>query len=377
MMKKMIVLMICMLIFSLIFFLNKSKENYGDIKDNKYYITLKGDDVVVIYDDEKYVERGFIAKDINGNNVSYMVNIDSNIIDNEIGIYEIKYYINEESVVRRKVYIVGNKNKDNNIIEKYDSKTLKYTVEKHENYVIAHIWVLDAYNQFKIGNTPTYQKLEKAIKILDNEIKKNDYIDKGMYIINASGFVNYTFDREFYEVIREWENTSVTPIIINDNRVIRDFTGLKMIDSPYYVYGLKRDGYFGYYKFEDGSNIELNTIIKNQIINDGVRYTFGFAPIIIDNYKIVDTSDDKDIRQAICQVDLNNFIIISNTSNNRNLGFSMEELGEYFASEKCFYAFNLDGGGSNNNYYKFNNDEIYGINISSREISDILYFVEE
>ena len=113
--------------------------------------------------------------------------------------------------------------------------------------------------------------------------------------------------------------------------------------------------------------------------SDGIRNTVSFRPVLVKDFNRVTNGTSNDIRQAICQIDKNNFVIITNTNStsNRSEGFNFKDLADYMVSLNCRTGYNLDGGGSTNFYYKKNNSNLYSIVTTSRSVADILYFVEQ
>ena len=269
---------------------------------------------------------------------------------------------------------------NNNYKYKYESATLKYWIENAGDYYkTTHIWVKDAYNQMKVAIPPKIGSLLTAKSIIKNEIKNKNYSNKGMVAVNASGIVGGGFGTRFTKLSPSWVGTAEIPLIINDGKIIRDSTGIEFPYIGVLTYGMKKDGYLGFYRFEDGKKKEDNLKKKEQIINDGVRYTFGFEPVLVWDGVVQTSRKDNNIRQGICQIDRNNFIIVTNTNNtnNRTKGFNLKALAEYMVKQKCKIGLNLDGGGSTNFYYKGNSGDLYSVTSSGRGLVDILYFVEK
>ena len=246
-------------------------------------------------------------------------------------------------------------------------------------YKTTHLWVKDSYNQMKVAVPSKLGSLNTAKSIINNEIKKKGYEEKGMIAINASGIVGGGFGEKFTKLTPSWVGTAAIPLIINDGKIIRDSTGQETPDVAYLTYGIKKDGYFTYYKYGSGKDIQYNTKIKEKVIEDGIKDTFGFKPILVWNGKQKSKDKDKNIRQAICQINRNNFVIITNTNdtNNRGVGFNFNDLATYMIKLGCRYGYNLDGGGSVNFYYKSNKKDLYSLKTSTRGLVDMLYFVEK
>ena len=268
--------------------------------------------------------------------------------------------------------------KTNAAVDSYSSDTLKYWVEKPTNtYSVTHIWVKDAYKQMNVEVNTTMGTLETTKTILDNTISKYHYSNKGIVAANASGFIMNSGD-SYENYVKAYKLSSRAPVIFTRGNLVRNFTSYTLPNAMYPVYSLKSNGYMTYYTFNGGANnINGNKSVVSQMKKDGVRNTFSFTPVLVDNYKSVSSATDNNIRQAICQIDRNNFVIITNTSKTRSIGWNFKALSSYMVSLNCRYGFNMDGGGSTNFYYKKNNGTIYNTTTSSRRVADIIYFVEQ
>ena len=313
------------------------------------------------------------------NNKDYIVN--SFVVDNieengEVTIYDNAGNMANVSCIADYDYIAPT----GNYLYKYESPTLKYWIEDtHAYYKTTHIWVKDSYNQMKVGIPSKIGVLNTAKTILNKEIKNNDYENKGMVAINASGIVGGGFGTEFLNLKPSWVGTAAIPLIINDGKIIRDSTTKELPNVGCTTYGIKKNGYLAYYNFKKGNEVEYNTKIKEKIIDDGVKYTYGFSPVLVWDSKVKASSKEKNIRQGICQINRNNFVIITNTNStdNRSAGLSHNDLANNMVKLGCKYGYNLDGGGSVNFYYKSNTKELKSIKSSNRGLVDMLYFVEK
>ena len=258
------------------------------------------------------------------------------------------------------------------LIDKYEGETLKYYVEDMGKYYVSHIWALDPYTQFKMG---MYEvgTLKTAQIILNKEINQHQYQNKALIAVNASGFVSFNFSIAYYRLNKNWLNSSLSPIILYDGKVVRDLTATKLnSDMSIITFGLAKDGNLKAYGFNHRTD---NKAVANQMQNDGVKYKFAFGPVLVKDGKIERLTTDPNIRQGLCQIDKNNFVFITNHSS-RASGFSLKALGNYMISLGCKTGFNIDGGGSTNLLYKKTDNNVIGRKVASREIADIIYFVE-
>ena len=328
----------------------------------------------------------------------------------------------------------------NKTIASYDSSTLKYWIEdvsepsrttKHKGvnvsgqqptYMVTHIWVSDPYNQIKTAitekksstQTTEYpRKVQAGSTIINNEIKSKGYTNKGLVAINASGMVTHTKNSKGEDVgwcttcPLDYYGTSIMPLQIYDGRVIRDSTNTKYatIGSGYAVY-INSSGNLTCRTFS--TDMSVNKTKRQQVTNEGAKYTFGvISPgLLVQKSQITNavknlgSKDGLATRQAICQIDTNNFILITSNLNgasaesNHNScgassdmkcprivhGLSIMDLANIMVKYNCKTGFNLDGGGSINYLYKKNGASTatrVPVASTQRSTSDMLYFVEK
>lgn len=280
---------------------------------------------------------------------------------------------------------------ESNVVVSYESSTLAYYIEQPSDYhIVTHIWVKDAYSQMKTALTSakssssqTPRNIENPTTIMQNEIKNKGYQSKGFVAVNASPMVSTLF---YEDAPANWFGTPAIQLVVNNGKIIRNSIGEDYFTKNF-IYGLGSDGYLKYYKYHqkqtDGS-YTFDTNLYNKIKNAGIKYTFGFKGILVENKKVKETDTSPNIRQVLCQVDKNNFILITNTMYNtsesqRNLGFSFKSSAEYAVSMNCTTAFNLDGGGSTSYVYKLKNNQVtqFRTAYDNRGLADMLYFVEK
>lgn len=278
------------------------------------------------------------------------------------------------------------------VVATYESNTLNYYIEKPSDYyIVTHIWVADSYNQMKVAITSpqnsgqtTPRNIEQPYDIIQNEVNNKGYQNKGLVAVNGSAMVSSLFNTS---APANWFGTSAIPYVLNDGQVIRDSTEEKLVVGKYnIIYGLTKDGILKSYSYPITKGVLNNpSKLRTNITNDGVRYTFGFRPVILNNGTVIPVDGDgPNIRQILCQVDKNNFIIVTNTMFNlsddqRNQGFTLASAAEYTKNMNCVTTFNLDGGGSASYLYKGNTNQIqsYRTAYDGRGLSDMVYFVEK
>ena len=103
-------------------------------------------------------------------------------------------------------------------------------------------------------------------------------------------------------------------------------------------------------------------------ISDGVMSTFGHSNSLSPkNYKDVDKTN----RTVICQVNKNNFVLVSGSGVPEKIAYDVNRMT---GGAACY---NLDGGGSRKLYYKSQGSSIIKRFGGSRAIPDMIYFVEQ
>ena len=177
-----------------------------------------------------------------------------------------------------------------------------------------------------------------AESILENEINQYGYQNKCMVAANASFF--------------NMSNGSILAnVIISKGRIVRNNGGSGI------VLGINKNGILKEY----GSNIE-------ELKSDGVTNTFGHSNRLDPyNYQKVDKTN----RTVICQINRNNFILISGSGVPEKMTYDVVKMTK---SATCY---NLDGGGSRKLYYKTQSSEMTKRFGGGRAIPDMIYFVEQ
>ena len=152
--------------------------------------------------------------------------------------------------------------------------------------------------------------------------------------------------------------------IIITNGVIKRQLANKTADV---ILGMLQNGSFKYYRSSPYSDL----------INDGIKNTFKFGPILIEN----GTASSKDEphqrpnqkadRCCIGQVDENNFVILSTKKEAKT--DAAQKLGLKLG---CTFLYNADGGGSTTLWFR-NKKSGKGTQVKSsgRKLPDTLYFV--
>ena len=270
----------------------------------------------------------------------------------------------------------------------YESNTLKYYIFRpNDTYAITYIWAKDPYNQMKIAvaeHDSNYKfKQSKSTEIINHEIITKGYSNKGLVGINGSAMISGSYYKNAKRP--DWLGQPAVTLFINDGKVIR------YPDYDYWVTsqehkGLTKDGYLTHYNLYS-NNKEKTDATVNQVIKDGVKYTFGFRPILVyqkaSRYSGAKDWNSPNIREAIGQIDLNNFVYITNTlasdDAGRAKGLTFKQIADLMVSLGVYNGYNLDGGGSTSYFYKGKTNKLFGPGraYDSRTSGDIIYFVEK
>ena len=259
-----------------------------------------------------------------------------------------------------------------------DGSTIKYWVDNsYGNYAISHIWVKDPYNQIKTEMPDKLGNLATPNTLLKKAASKNS--GKTLIGINASGFTNASFTPKLYNQNHDWKNTSLSPVIYYEGKLIRDFSNYE-ISSGIKTYSIDKNGNLVHYSYS------ANSDIVNKMEDDGIKYTFSFFPILVKNGEAQNYLDTKNnIRQYVCQIDKNNFLFITSTisTNSRSSkGLNHRNMSSKMVQYGCKTAYALDGGGSASLYYvKKGSTTPTKIKVHEgtygRAVPDVLYFVGE
>lgn len=341
---------------------------YMYTKDNKTELNVSANDnnsvIYLEYNDETFEGNAYTYEEIVSEGIVYAYDEAGNA-----GKINCTYY-----------YAPVMSGESSDIVKEFDGDSLKYWVEKFSTYYVTHIWVSDPYNQFKVAIKEPFPTLATATNIMNYEINAYEYKDKALIGANGSGFVSDVFNVSVGLVMPEWKYSSKSSVVIVNGEIKRNFTSINIPKMGAMTYGLKSNGYFDCYNLNHYQDITSNVINFDRLMNDGVKYTFAFSPVLVRKGTITQgLSYIRDIRQAIGQIDKNNFVIVTNTTTDRSLGFSHYSLARLMHDNLgCIEAYNTDGGGSTNLLYKDREtSNSKSLVYTYRSIPDVIYFVEK
>ena len=194
--------------------------------------------------------------------------------------------------------------------------------------------------------------------------------DKAIVGCNGSGFYLKGSWEPGSAAIKKtsWNKTTEGNLVITNGTILRQLSGLKTNA----LLGILPSGGFKYY--------EANAY--KDVINDGVKNTFTFGPMLIyngKNYKQQTGSPrfssmtSKAHRCCIGQIDENNYVILST-----KVISSLNECAAMGKKLDCQMLYNLDGGGSTTLWFrKATSGTGKELKTTGRSVGDALYFTTQ
>lgn len=258
--------------------------------------------------------------------------------------------------------------KGNTVHRRYDSETLKYTVETCDiegtACYLTKVWMQDPGRQIKKGMSEFHKHLATAQGMAKQ-------IPDAALVINASGFVSPMYPEipdNYPGLSEDYWYTALGSLTITNGEILRNLDGV-----PYYGLTLEDDGLHMYVGADNA-----------EVLSHNPTQTWSFyveCPLIQDHVSILDREWDfanrKAVRTVIAKMDANNYIILTATSRH---GLTLLEVTDFIQSVfDPVWCYDLDGGPSSallcRNYGKKTLKTIYNSSDDKR-IADIMGFVE-
>ena len=274
----------------------------------------------------------------------------------------------------------------------YEGATLKYYIQNKNLYYLTYIWMEDPYNQIRkleanvseYGSVMTDEELANANKKLIRTTvpaMMNAYISKGIIPkekaaigFNASGFYvtgSWNPPDEYYN------KRSSSWLVITDGKITRN----RMADAKIFstrMVGISSSGDLKIYDYTYKNNNAQQ--VYDAIMADKIKNTWDFYPELVRNGQAVADHSVNAKRQAICQIDSNNYVMYTSIGT-----ASYDQVAQVFVDIGCKTAFNFDGGGSTSLFIK-NPNSTYVTKIKCsdgsthdkcRSIVEGIYFTEK
>lgn len=223
--------------------------------------------------------------------------------------------------------------------------------------------------------------MEKPFNIIQREISNKNLTNKILVAINASGFyLAGSWEPNSKSYNSRYNKTTEGPLVITNGQVIRNWYYDSAIDKArnHALYAISQNGNLEVYPNFNKLSESARKSLFDKIISLNYRNTWVFRPVIMQNGQIVDSNilgtflNSSGKRQILCQINRNNFAIISTTSK-----YNINGIKTILNSLSCQTAVNMDGGGSVALLYKSKTGKLETITGGSRSIADTLYFTEK
>lgn len=269
------------------------------------------------------------------------------------------------------------------VITPKKGETVKYTaksdslvvyVTKNNGYYLTRIWAKDPVYQMK-KEIVSGSSFKRPKVILEQAVTKYNLKNKIVLGSNASPpikvnsyYDKLATDKKVYNLKEPLPLLIYNgKVIINDPEETRGAPVIYYIDSSNqlkYVSGVR------------SKTTEQRKKIYEDIIASGAYNTFTFRPALVNNYKALEAKVDGDynaLRQGFCQVDSNNFILVSSDTKR----WYLPDFAKFMQSIGCKTAINFDGGGSTATFYKpSGTNTIKTLTGNERSLSSVMYFTE-
>ena len=262
------------------------------------------------------------------------------------------------------------------LVKQEETETLKVAIYKVNSYYITRIWAKNPYMQLNKFDSPNYGKsLEQPGSLLKKATEQNNLGNKLIVGFNASGFyLKGTYDVASVNAYPAYDRTSVGSLVITDGKVVRN--AYTKACKTWYIAGVDQDNVMNIYTDSKTNDFNAKQEWANSVIGN-IRNTFTFAsPLVINGAASNETTSmpsptGAPNRQAICQVDNNNFILITGP------GLTRQNLIDIMLKANCQTGTNFDGGGSIALLFKSKNStKIETIIGNGRALTEVGYFSE-
>ena len=262
------------------------------------------------------------------------------------------------------------------VVKSEETSTLKVTIRKVNTYYLTQVWVKDPYNQLNKFDSPQYgSSLYRPASLLQSAVNQKGLSNKLVVGFNASGFyLKDTYDASSVSYYPPYNKTSVGTLVITDGKVVRN--AYNKAYKTWFIAGVDKSGTLQIYVDEKTNDTSAKQAWANNVISN-IRNTFTFAsPLVLNGQASSITTSmpsagSKVNRQAICQIDNNNFLLITGSNLDR------QDLINIMLTANCKTGTNFDGGGSIALLYKSKNStNIETIIGGGRALTEVGYFTE-
>lgn len=293
-----IIISIFLIVLITVIIVNHNKTKNNKTIDNKitYNFSLKGEEEITIYQNDEYIEPGFIAEDSQESDLTNEVIISGNVDTSNIGTYEVNYTLKDKTLKRTI-----------NVIRKPIAATVIYLkgditiyLEKNRKYIEPGYIVIDTYD-------PDIAKKVEITNNIDNT-KPGTY--NIIYSVTNSHGETAMAMRNVVVIGSEMDlsvnNTSYTNQPVDINVKITDYrfdylllpNGEKITESQY-SYQVKRNGTYNFIEYSTNKKSIEKSITINNI---DLELPTGSCILTIDNsssYITVNARDNIGIKKYV------------------------------------------------------------------------------
>lgn len=262
-----------------------------------------------------------------------------------------------------------------NVKYKEETNSLKYYMSYNKNgYYITRIWMKDPYTQIKKQMLEESDKdLKLPKKLLETAIEENNLQNKLIIANDASGTVKKGV--YYVDLVKSYPQYNLKEpgsLLLYKGKVIFNYYSTYPSTNP--IYYINSSNELSFIKNLENKTKDERKQIFQSVISDGVKDTFAFSPVLVQNKKANTVKNDYNaLRQGLCQVNENNFILVTSATKH----WSRQNFANLLESLGCKTAINLDGGGSTSLYIKSKKStNVKTIVGNTRALSSVMYFTE-
>ena len=262
------------------------------------------------------------------------------------------------------------------VIKQEQTDTLKVSIYKANTYYVTKIWVKNPYLQLNKYDSPNYgSSLYRPGDLLRRAVSEGNLSSKVVIGFNASGFyLKDTYDNASVQAYPAYDKTSVGSLVITNGRVVRN--AYQHAVKTWYIAGVDQSNRLRIFEDAKTSDSVAKKAWSKSVIGT-IRNTYTFASPLVENGTAssrttsMPSPSSKLNRQAICQVDTHNFVLITGSN------LSRDDLINIMLQNNCQTGTNFDGGGSIALLFKSRNStSIEAIVGNGRSLTEVGYFSE-
>jgi len=261
-----------------------------------------------------------------------------------------------------------------NLVYYEETETLRVTITNDNGLYLTYIWAANPVQQLL-----KHYGHDTTDKILQDAIGVNGLQGRLVIGFNASPPVNEVY-RTAWNSSPDFHNREPSPLMITNGAVLVNNPYITIDGKNLYWIDANNQLRFSPKQIEE-MTVEERAALYQEIINSGARNTMLWQPVLISDYQPVPLSatvlkkfDGSLKKQALCQVDSNNFILVSSSESGK---MSFPDFQQYLLNLGVKTAVTLDGGGSVSLLLKSRNStEVKRITGGGRSLTSVMYFTE-